>query len=230
MTIDTPTPTRIRRTQEERRATSELALIDAAVKVMRIKGVTGMTLAEVAETAGVSKGLVVHLYGNKQGLQLAVLNALRTEFSQRLRGNERSAPSMELLRGFVHMYVGNLGKAESKTQVFSALLSEAIFQDEEFAAGVAAMNEATIEFVRECLEAEQACGARFVDADLGSLATFIVASLRGIAQIFSINDSAHARPLDTQKLRQLCETMLDRMVEPADAAASEAPLRRARKA
>lgn len=221
MTATTSTATRTRRTQEERRATSELALIDAAVKVMRVKGVTGMTLAEVAETAGVSKGLVVHLYGNKQGLQLAVLDALRTEFSRRLRGTPRNPPSMALLHDFIHMYVGSLGKVDSNTQVFSALLSEAIFQDEEFAAGVAAMNDATIEFVRECLEAEQARGTRFIESDLGSLATFIVASLRGIAQIFSISTTAHTSSLDTQKLLQLCKTTLDRMVVSMDVAAPE---------
>ncbi|GAB2478372.1 TetR/AcrR family transcriptional regulator [Comamonas humi] len=213
MTTTTPTPTRTRRTQEERRASSELALIDAAVKVMRVKGVTGLTLAEVAEIAGVSKGLVVHLYGSKQGLQLAVLDALRTEFSKRLRGNERGARSMELLRSFIRMFVGSLGKPTSNTRVFSALLSEAIFQDQEFAAGVAAMNDATIDFVRECLAAEQARGLRFIDDDLDSLATLIVAHLRGIAQIFSINASAQTRPLDTQKLLQLSEALLDRMVD-----------------
>lgn len=212
MTASARPPTRTRRTQEERRATSELALIDAALKVMRVKGVTGMTLAEVAETAGVSKGLVVHLYGNKQGLQLAVLNALRTEFSKRLRGSEKNMRNMELLRSFIRMFVGSLDKSESNTQVFSALLSEAIFQEQEFATGVASMNAATIDFVRECLQAEQARGIRFIESDLDSLATFIVANLRGIAQIFSINTTAHTRPLDTQKLLQLCEAMLEHIV------------------
>ncbi len=74
------------------------------------------------------------------------------------------------------------------------------------------MNDGTIAFVRECLETEQSRGTRFIEPDLDSLATFIVANLRGIAQVFSINATAKTRTLDTQKLMQLCEAMVDGMV------------------
>lgn len=210
-TITTP-PLRTRRTQEERRATSELALIRAAVTVMRTKGVAGLTIAEVAETAGVSKGLVVHLFGNKQALLLAVLTELRTEFSDRFRQAEGHVLGLELLRSLIRTHFGSFGTPDSTTQVFSALLSEAIFQDQEFAADVASMNDATIAFVRECLEAEQARGTRFIESDLDSLATFIVANLRGIAQVFSINATAKTKTLDMQKLMRLCEAMVDGMI------------------
>ncbi|WP_084187299.1 TetR/AcrR family transcriptional regulator [Cupriavidus sp. SK-4] len=212
MTAMTPHTARTRRTQEERRATSELALINAAMTVMRAKGVGGMTIAEVAETAGVSKGLVVHLYGNKQALQLAVLTELRTDFAKRFQQAEGHTVGLERLRSFIRAHFGSLSKPDSNTQVFSALLSEAIFQDQEFAADVASMNDATIAFVRECLEAEQSRGTRFIESDLDSLATFIVASMRGIAQVFSINATAKTKTLDTQKVMHLCETMVDRMV------------------
>ncbi|MDR0276165.1 MAG: TetR/AcrR family transcriptional regulator [Burkholderiaceae bacterium] len=211
-TIPSP-PAKVRRTQEERRASSESALISAALKVLAVKGAAGMTLAEVAETAGVSKGLVVHLYGNKKGLQLAVLNHLRGEFSRRLsRGNAQGARGLEFLRTFIRMFVGSLGSAESNIKIYSALLSEAIFQDKSFASAVAAMNSATIKLVRKCLEAEQLRGAQFIEPDLTSLATFIVATLSGIAQIFSINESAQTRKLATAKLQTLCQAMLDGMV------------------
>ncbi|WP_354675452.1 TetR/AcrR family transcriptional regulator [Cupriavidus alkaliphilus] len=215
MTAPSIHPARTRRTQEERRATSEGALIKAAMTVMRAKGIGGMTIAEVAETAGVSKGLVVHLYGNKQALQLAVLSELRSQFARRFHQAEGHTVGLERLRGFIRTQLGSLGKSDSNTQVFSALLSEAIFQDREFAADVARMNDATIAFVRECLEAERAQGTRFIDDDLDSLATFIVASLRGIAQVFSINATAKTKTLDTQKLMRLCEAMVDGIVVPA---------------
>ncbi len=214
-TTDTPArPARPRRTQEERRATSEQALLNAAMTVMRAKGVGGMTLAEVAETAGVSKGLVVHLYGNKQALQLAVLTRLRSEFSKRFHQAEGHTVGLERLRSLIRAYFGSLTKPNSNTYVFSALLSEAIFHDQEFAADVARMNDTTIGFVRTCLEEEQARGARLVDSDLDSLATFVVASMRGVTQVYAINASAKTRTLDTQKLMQLCEAMVDGLVVP----------------
>jgi AcrR family transcriptional regulator len=204
---------RVRRTQEERRASSQRALKEAAVQIMKVKGVAGLTLAEVAAVAGVSKGLVVHLYGNKQGLQLAALSHLRKEFTRRFMAAEAETRGLALLRGFVRRYISGLDRPNSNTRLFSALLSEAIYQDAEFAAVVAAMNQSTIQFVRDCLAYECEQGVRFIDADLDKLATYIVASVRGIAQLYSINEAATASPIDASAMGQLCEAMLDRLVQ-----------------
>ena len=53
-----------------------------------------------------------------------------------------------------------------------------------------------------------------IDSDLDSLATFVVASMRGVTQVYAINASAKTRTLDTQKLMQLCEAMVDGLVVP----------------
>ena len=64
-----------RRTQLERRATSELKIIDAAIHVIGAKGTVRMTLAEVGEAAGYSRGLPAHLFGTKENLLTRVVES-----------------------------------------------------------------------------------------------------------------------------------------------------------
>lgn len=208
-----------RRTQEERRASSEQALVAAALEVMKARGVAGLTLAAVAAKAGVSTGLVVHLFGNKQGLQLATLSHLRAEFGKRrVRQTESGAQGLELLRSYIRTLVLGLSQPDSNSRIFSALLSEAQFQGREFATEVALMNHAAIRFVRDCLAFENDRGTDFLDDDLNVLATLIVATLRGIVQIHSINASADTVPIDTQQLVKVMEAVIDRKVAGAEVA------------
>lgn len=63
-----------RRTQTGRRAVSEQRIIDAAMHVIGRKGTDRLTLSEVGAEAGYSRGLPAHLFGNKEGLLLRVLD------------------------------------------------------------------------------------------------------------------------------------------------------------
>ena len=221
MTQIAPEP-RERRTQEERRAASEHALVSAAISVMKVKGVAGLTLAEVASQAGVSKGLVVHLYGNKQGLQLAALARLRNNFSKRFGAMEDEAPSIELIRRYVRGIFVGLENRDSNSRLFSALLSEALFQDQAFAEGVAALHNATTQFVLACLEQEQRSGKILASDDLEALATFIVSWVRGIIQIFCINEAAGANTMNLKSMLSLMDQTLNTMIVSPDAGAKAA--------
>jgi AcrR family transcriptional regulator len=57
-----------RQTQAERRHNSETRILNAALRVIAQRGVTRMTLAEVGERAGYSRGLPAHLFGTKANL------------------------------------------------------------------------------------------------------------------------------------------------------------------
>jgi AcrR family transcriptional regulator len=61
-------PVEGRQTQAERRRRSEGRIINAALEVIAERGVTRMTLAEVGERAGYSRGLPAHLFGTKSNL------------------------------------------------------------------------------------------------------------------------------------------------------------------
>ena len=69
-----PPPRPPRRTQADRRALSEQRIIDAAMRVIGRKGTDRLTLSEVGAEAGYSRGLPAHLFGNKEGLLLRVVD------------------------------------------------------------------------------------------------------------------------------------------------------------
>jgi TetR/AcrR family transcriptional regulator len=81
------------------------AILDAAEAVFLSKGFGQAALSEVAERAGVTKSLIHHHFGSKDGLWLEVkvrrFSVYATEQMELLRGQE---PSADLLRDSMKMY------------------------------------------------------------------------------------------------------------------------------
>jgi TetR/AcrR family transcriptional regulator, repressor for neighboring sulfatase len=68
-----------RLTRVERRAASEAAILDAAVELYARRGPDGVSLREVAQSAGLTHALVARYFGSKQGLVAAVEARLTAE-------------------------------------------------------------------------------------------------------------------------------------------------------
>ena len=62
-----------RRTQAERSETTRTQLIEAAIKLVRANGLSGLRTVEVAELAGVSRGALMHHFKSKHDLVVAVI-------------------------------------------------------------------------------------------------------------------------------------------------------------
>jgi AcrR family transcriptional regulator len=67
-------PTRPRRTQAERRATTRVALLDATIDALVEHGYSNVTSAQIVQRAGVSRGAQAHYFSTKAEL---VVEALR---------------------------------------------------------------------------------------------------------------------------------------------------------
>src|SRR5690242_21557310 len=63
----------VRRTQEERRAETERRVLAAAMALIAAHGSRSVTLAEVGEAAGYSRGIVRHHFGSRERLLAAVM-------------------------------------------------------------------------------------------------------------------------------------------------------------
>ncbi|TRW97535.1 TetR/AcrR family transcriptional regulator [Paracoccus sp. M683] len=63
------------RTQADRRAATQLALLGAARALFADRGYAGVGAPEIAELAGVTRGAITHHYGDKAGLFQAVVRA-----------------------------------------------------------------------------------------------------------------------------------------------------------
>jgi AcrR family transcriptional regulator len=67
---------RSRRTQEERSTETRRKLIEAAISVARESGYANLTIAKVAQRAGLSNGAMQHHFSSRDDLVLEVLDAL----------------------------------------------------------------------------------------------------------------------------------------------------------
>ena len=72
------------RTQLERSAATQGALLSAARRLWGQRGYAAVSTPEIAETAGVTRGAMYHQYANKTELFVAVLEAVETDVIERL--------------------------------------------------------------------------------------------------------------------------------------------------
>ena len=81
--------------QQARAAKTRVKLLDAAATVVRRDGIQAMTLARVAEEAGVSKGGLLHHFGSKEELVTGMLEQTLSDAASGLdeltAGTERGA-------------------------------------------------------------------------------------------------------------------------------------------
>lgn len=93
-----------RRTQGERRAEAEHRLLEAALQIVARRGTVRMTLAEVAEAAGYSRGLPTHRFGNKAGLLHALAGYIGERFGQQRARGPALRPGLEAILGNIRFY------------------------------------------------------------------------------------------------------------------------------
>lgn len=81
-------PTDGRRARGDR---SRRAVLDLAVQVASVEGLTGLTFGTLAAAAPVNKSGIAGLFGSKEGLQLAVIDHARSIFEDEVVGPARAA-------------------------------------------------------------------------------------------------------------------------------------------
>lgn len=79
------------RTQTERSAATQAALVGAARRLWGARGYAEVGTPEIAEAAGVTRGAMYHQYADKAALFVAVLEAVETEILERLAGRVAAA-------------------------------------------------------------------------------------------------------------------------------------------
>jgi AcrR family transcriptional regulator len=148
--------TRARRTQEERRAATRAALLDAALACLVEHGYEGTTTGRVCERAGVSRGAYQHHFGTRPELVAAALEELamrrgediRRELASLPQGDARIELALDAIWGW---FTGPLFDA-------SVDLAAAARTDEELRASLAPverrLSQETLRCCREMLAAD----------------------------------------------------------------------------
>jgi AcrR family transcriptional regulator len=167
-----------RRSQAERRDEAEQRLLAAAVRLVGERGLERITLAEVGEAAGYSRGLPAHYFGGKDGLVVALAGHLIDGFVHALERTERHRPGLDRLLGMVGFYLGSARKTPAATRALLVLLGEGL-SNSLVTERLAHLNARSAKAIELNLRAAVAAGDVRKDLDVTSQALLILASLRG---------------------------------------------------
>jgi len=179
----------------ERRATSELRIIDAAMRVIGRKGTVRLTLAEVGTEAGYSRGLPAHLFGNKDGLLLRVVDEFINQHSQFELPGWTPGGGLKALRTTIHRWTqfGVLHPEYFRT--YEILTGEALCEDlgdmsAEFRQGIREINRKLHKRLKHLLDGGKAAGEISEDVDTTYTALLITSTLRGLIAQWVIDSKA----------------------------------------
>lgn len=174
-----PVP-RIRRTQLERREESEKRLIEAAMQIVAERGVERMTLAEVGDVAGYSRGLAAHHFGNKRGLLGALVNSVATNFRDQVRAGLDFPNGMASIFGVLKLYFLSIERMPTSARAFLVLMTDSSLVGSELGDSIVIFNRESIRFIEENLQVAIDTGEIRGDVPVKSVAVLILGILRGV--------------------------------------------------
>lgn len=163
-----------KRTQAQRRATTERRVLDAAINLIARHGSHGVSLAQVGEAAGYSRGIVTHNFGSREKLLDAVIRD-----AQRFDVPDDAENGLEWLAATVRAYLVHIAKRAPVAKAFLQMWGEAIAGDPvlkpRFVKLDAEFRELLAQRVREGMQDRSIRS----DVDPAAAAVFLVAVLRG---------------------------------------------------
>lgn len=193
-----------RRTQLERRAVAEARLLAAAREIVARKGWVGMTLAEVGEAAGYSRGLAAHHFGSKPALLRALASYINENFMEELNRITPVAEGMSSLLSFVSVYLGRTDGRWTNTRALLVLMAEATTDDSETGENLARYNQSVIDFLALHFHAGIDKGEMRDGVEPETCATIVLGALRGVMLQSLLKDSS----IDLQAVRKQLLAMM----------------------
>jgi AcrR family transcriptional regulator len=97
-----------------RRAATRKRLVEAAAAVFARRGYEGTTFREIAESAGLSRGLLTFHFGSKRGLELAVAEWVHQRWLRRLAAVYEGGPDASIVDRLLDAHAAlTLGEREN---------------------------------------------------------------------------------------------------------------------
>lgn len=187
----TPAPPPKRRTQTERKQDAEQRLLDSAVELIGRKGVSGLTLSEVGEMAGYSRGLVSHHYGSREAFIRVVAQSLRQRFID-AEQQTHPAPGFEALIANVELY---LSGSSPISRAVNVMLTEAIVGGGSLLDDMRSFTATSRKYFAHQIRAGIERGEMRKDLDPEAQAVMILGMLRGVAAQALLDDKVQKNKL-----------------------------------
>lgn len=186
------------RTQAQRRSESKQRLADGALKVLARKGWVGMTLANVGEAAGVSRGLASHHFGNKAGVLRAVTLKISDSIDDAMRALPPERPGLEAVLNFVTVFLGRKDPHWTTTRTMLLLMAEALIEGSENSAVMGGYMKRMFDYLAANIRIGIEAGA--IDPDINPRlgAETVIGMLRGVM----LQRLVEGRRLDMSAMRE----------------------------
>lgn len=171
---------RLRRTQAERRERAERRLLDAALAIVARRGSVRMTLTEVGQAAGYSRGLPAAHFGSKAGL----LRALATHIGERFRAQREAAPErapgLDSIRGSIDVYFSRTDQSWTSTRALLVMMTEGFMEGSELRENVMAYNRSALSYFEHHIRIGMASGEIPADTDSRTISLILLGAMRGV--------------------------------------------------
>ncbi|WP_166908364.1 TetR/AcrR family transcriptional regulator [Mycobacterium sp. DL440] len=170
-----------RRSQEQRRGEAERRLITAAAELVGELGPSRVTLANVGERAGYSRGLATHHFGSKGALMQRLVETVTHQFREAMF-DQPGSDALDELRAFIAIYFSVLSNPLPVNRARLVLWADAVTNpSEEIRPAMVATDREFREEIEKRLHLAVASGQVAPSVDAHGLATVIIAMLRGVA-------------------------------------------------
>lgn len=172
-----------------------------------------MTLTEVGEAAGYSRGLAAHHFGNKQGLLRALASHLNERFMSELQRAPAAQEGLPALLQFVTTYLNRKDAAWTSTRALLLLMAEASTDDSETGDILSTYNRQVLAYLEAHIRAGIANGTIRSDVQARPMAVLIMGSLRGVMLQKLLKESK----INLKRVRESLVDMLTRALAPGSA-------------
>jgi AcrR family transcriptional regulator len=209
---DGPSP----RTQAQRRAESEAALLDAAAELIAERGIDRASLGSIGERAGSSRGLPTHHFGSKDALVARVArraqDRVRSETAAALEQRQLDrddVSTLEVLRITVDTYLDLYENASAEARALIVMWGATFPSD----AAVEGMHDAQQDAYTgwaDTIRAGQQDGSIRQDVDPAAAAVVLIGLMRGVAALL-LTDSDLA---DMADVRSTCDQWVTQALAP----------------
>ena len=173
-------PLQPRRTQAQRRAQAEQRLLDAALEIVARTGSVRMTLAQVGEAAGYSRGLAAHRFGSKAGLLRALAAHINARFVAQIPAASANLSGLAVIRRNIRVYFERTDRTWTTTRALLVMMTEGFMEGSAMRGDLAEYNRAALAALEKHIRIGIAAGEVRADVDPVTMPVILLGAMRGV--------------------------------------------------
>jgi len=183
-------PAGVSRTQAERTALSDKAMLDAAIDLILEHGTDKTTLAAIGEKAGYSRGLATYRFGSKAGLFDAVCKSISRGWLEYLQQGVADRIGIDAMCAALDSFFQFVSDSPREARVLQILYCGAASPKSEYRQTSATIHQRQQDDVADWVRAGQAAGSIRASADPKSIAAQYIAYISGMTYLWLINPTS----------------------------------------